>query len=109
MSVSAQDRQCECSGGERDCVRPLGEPSNPLEVETLSALEETTLDLPVCTVVISHDRCLLGRIARHMLGFEGDRAFVWFEGNCADCCADRRECLGEDTNKPHRIRYRALI
>ena len=116
-----QKRVGECSGGERNRVHLakllksggnvllLDEPTNDLDVETLRALEEALLDFPGCAVVISHDRWFLDRIATHMLAFEGDSQVVWFEGNYADYVADRRKRLGEDADKPHRIRYKPLM
>jgi ATP-binding cassette ChvD family protein len=94
------------SGGN---VLLLDEPTNDLDVETLRALEEALLDFPGCAVVISHDRWFLDRVATHMLAFEGDSQAVWFEGNYADYLADRRKRLGDDADKPHRIRYKALL
>ncbi|MBI2959436.1 MAG: energy-dependent translational throttle protein EttA [Betaproteobacteria bacterium] len=116
-----QKRVGECSGGERNRVHLanllksggnvllLDEPTNDLDVETLRALEEALLDFPGCAVVISHDRWFLDRIATHMLAFEGESQAVWFEGNYAAYLDDRRKRLGEDADKPHRIRYRPLL
>jgi hypothetical protein len=44
-----------------------------------------------------------------MPAFQDDSQAVWFEGNSADYVADRRKRLGEDADKPHRIRYRPLM
>ena len=110
----------ELSGGERNRVHLakllktggnvllLDEPTNDLDVETLRALEQALLEFPGCAVVISHDRWFLDRVATHILAFEGDSQAVWFEGNYADYLADRRRRLGEEADKPHRIRYRPL-
>jgi ATPase subunit of ABC transporter with duplicated ATPase domains len=59
--------------------------------------------------VISHDRWFLDRIATHILAFEGDSALTWFEGNYADYEADRRRRLGQEADRPHRIRYKPLV
>ncbi|MBX3612421.1 MAG: energy-dependent translational throttle protein EttA [Burkholderiaceae bacterium] len=110
----------ELSGGERNRVHLakvlraggnlllLDEPTNDLDVETLRALEQALLDFPGCAVVISHDRWFLDRIATHMLAFEGDSRVVWFEGNYADYLADRRRRLGDDADRPERLRFRPL-
>src|SRR5918995_4556698 len=84
----------------------LDEPTNDLDVDTLRALEDALLDFPGCAVVISHDRWFLDRVCTHVLAFEGDSEVVWFEGNYGDYMADRRKRLGEDADKPHRIRYK---
>jgi len=94
------------SGGN---VLLLDEPTNDLDVETLRALEEALLNFPGCAVVISHDRWFLDRVATHILAFEGESQVVWFEGNYEDYMADRRRRLGDDADKPHRIRYKALM
>ena len=110
----------QISGGERNRVHLaktlksggnvllLDEPTNDLDIETLRALEQALLDFPGCAVVISHDRWFLDRIATHILAFEGDSRVAWFEGNYADYIVDRRKRMGEDADKPMRIRYRPL-
>jgi ATPase subunit of ABC transporter with duplicated ATPase domains len=116
-----QKKVGDLSGGERNRVHLakllksggnvllLDEPTNDLDVETLRALEEALLDFPGCAVVISHDRWFLDRIATHMLAFEGDSQAVWFEGNYADYMEDRRRRLGEEADRPHRVRYKPLM
>jgi sulfate-transporting ATPase len=111
----------QLSGGERNRVHLakvlrsggnvllLDEPTNDLDVETLRALEQALLDFPGCAVVISHDRWFLDRVATHILAFEGESQVTWFEGNYADYMADRRKRFGDDADKPHRIRYKALL
>ncbi|MGA0078923.1 MAG: energy-dependent translational throttle protein EttA, partial [Candidatus Nanopelagicales bacterium] len=59
----------------------LDEPTNDLDVETLGSLENALLEFPGCAVVISHDRMFLDKIATHMLAYEGDSQWFWFEGN----------------------------
>jgi ATP-binding cassette ChvD family protein len=86
----------------------LDEPTNDLDVDTLRALEEALLGFSGCTVVISHDRWFLDRIATHMLAFEGDSHVEWFEGNYQDYEADRRRRHGGDVDQPHRIRFKPL-
>ncbi len=106
------------SGGERNRVHLarllrkgcnlllLDEPTNDLDVETLRNLEEALLDFPGCVVVVSHDRFFLDRIATHILAFEGDSQVVWFEGNYQAYEKDRRARMGEDADRPRRIKYR---
>ena len=86
----------------------LDEPTNDLDVDTLRSLEAALLSFPGCAVVITHDRWFLDRIATHILAFEGDSDVVWFEGNYADYEADRHRRLGEEADRPHRIKYRRL-
>jgi ATP-binding cassette ChvD family protein len=86
----------------------LDEPTNDLDVDTLRALEEALLRFAGCAVVISHDRWFLDRIATHILAFEGNSDVVWFEGNYQDYHADLKRRLGDEADRPHRIKYRRL-
>jgi ATP-binding cassette ChvD family protein len=116
-----QKRLSQLSGGERNRVHLakilksganvilLDEPTNDLDVETLRALEEALSDFAGCALVVSHDRWFLDRIATHMIAFEGDSEVVWFEGNYADYEADRKRRLGEEADRPTRIKYKPLM
>ena len=85
----------------------LDEPTNDLDVETLSSLEAALLDFPGCSVVVSHDRMFLDRIATHILAWEGTDEnpgnWHWFEGNFESYQADREARLGVEASKPHRL------
>jgi ATP-binding cassette ChvD family protein len=87
----------------------LDEPTNDLDVDTLRALEEAILAFAGCVVVISHDRWFLDRVATHVLAFEGDSQVVWFEGNFEAYEENRRERLGAEADRPHRISYKKLV
>jgi ATP-binding cassette ChvD family protein len=90
----------------------LDEPTNDLDVETLSSLENALLEFPGCAVVISHDRMFLDRVATHILAWEGDDTnpakWFWFEGNFEAYEKNKVERLGEEAARPHRITYRRL-
>ncbi|MDI9818147.1 MULTISPECIES: energy-dependent translational throttle protein EttA [unclassified Legionella] len=115
-----QKKMSQLSGGERNRVHLakllkrganvilLDEPSNDLDVETLRALEEAILNFPGCAIVISHDRWFLDRICTHLMAFEGDSQVVFIEGNYSDYEADRKRRLGDEADKPSRIKYRRL-
>ncbi|GAA1801931.1 energy-dependent translational throttle protein EttA [Luedemannella flava] len=90
----------------------LDEPTNDLDVETLSSLENALLEFPGCAVVISHDRMFLDRVATHILAWEGDEAdpsrWFWFEGNFEAYEKNKVERLGAEAARPHRVTYRKL-
>jgi ATP-binding cassette ChvD family protein len=86
----------------------LDEPTNDLDVETLTSLESALLEFPGCAVVVSHDRWFLDRVATHILAYEGDSKWFWFEGNFADYEKNKVERLGQDATRPHRATYRKL-
>ncbi|MBI4724140.1 MAG: ATP-binding cassette domain-containing protein [Rhodomicrobium sp.] len=115
-----QKKVGQLSGGERNRVHLakmlkeggnlilLDEPTNDLDVETLSSLEAALEHFPGCTVVISHDRFFLDRLATHILAFEGDGHVEWFEGNFQAYEEDKRRRLGDaalDTPKAKFARF----
>ncbi len=86
----------------------LDEPTNDLDVETLGSLENALLEFPGCAVVISHDRWFLDRIATHILAYEGDSQWFWFEGNFESYEENKIARLGAEAARPHRVTYRKL-
>ncbi|TAK68844.1 MAG: energy-dependent translational throttle protein EttA [Actinomycetota bacterium] len=86
----------------------LDEPTNDLDVETLGSLENALLEFPGCAVITSHDRWFLDRTATHILAYEGDSQWFWFEGNFDDYERNKIERLGADAARPHRATYRKL-
>ncbi|MGW0476053.1 energy-dependent translational throttle protein EttA [Streptomyces coeruleorubidus] len=86
----------------------LDEPTNDLDVETLSSLENALLEFPGCAVVVSHDRWFLDRIATHILAYEGESKWFWFEGNFESYEKNKIERLGPDAARPHRATYKKL-
>jgi ATP-binding cassette ChvD family protein len=108
------------SGGERNRVNLaltlkqggnlllLDEPTNDLDVETLGSLENALLDFPGCAVITSHDRWFLDRVATHILAWEGDANWFWFEGNFESYEKNKIERLGPDAARPHAVTHRKL-
>ena len=86
----------------------LDEPTNDLDVETLGSLENALLEFPGCAVVISHDRWFLDRVATHILAYEGESKWFWFEGNFESYEENKISRLGIDAARPHRATYRKL-
>jgi len=85
----------------------LDEPTNDLDVNTLRGLEEALDNFAGASLVISHDRWFLDRVATHILAFE-DSEVVWYDGNWSEYAAWRREKLGAAADRPHRYVYRKL-
>ena len=114
-----QKRAGVLSGGERNRLNLaltlkqggnlllLDEPTNDLDTETLASLEEALLEFPGCSVITSHDRWFLDRVATHILAWEGTDEnpgqWHWFEGNFEAYQENRVARLGEDAAQPHRI------
>ena len=114
-----QKRAGVLSGGERNRLNLaltlkqggnlllLDEPTNDLDTETLASLEDALLEFPGCSVITSHDRWFLDRVATHILAWEGTDEnpgqWHWFEGNFEAYQENRVARLGEDAAQPHRI------
>jgi energy-dependent translational throttle protein EttA len=113
-----QKRVGDLSGGERNRLHLastlltggntllLDEPSNDLDLDTLRCLEDAINSFAGTTLVISHDRFFLDRLATHILAFEGDSNVVWFEGSWSEYDADRKRRTG--VNEPTRLKYRPM-
>src|SRR5690606_24329735 len=59
----------------------LDEPTNDLDIASLSALEELLVEFSISTLVVTHDRWFLDRVANAILAFEGDGNVVRYAGN----------------------------
>ena len=86
----------------------LDEPTNDLDIATLSSLEEALLNFPGCSVVISHDRFFLDRIATHIIAWEGTDEkpgnWYWHEGNFESYQKSRVSRLGVEASKTRRMK-----
>ena len=118
--VDQQKRVGELSGGERGRLHLakllqaggnmllLDEPTNDLDVETLRALENAILEFPGCTMVISHDRWFLDRIATHILDYGDEGKVTFYEGNFSDYEEWKKKTFGADALQPHRMKYKRI-
>lgn len=61
----------------------LDEPTNDLDLPTLSVLEGFLMDFPGCLLIVSHDRYFMDRLVDHLFVFEGDGVIRDFPGNYA--------------------------
>ncbi|HUC83063.1 MAG TPA: ATP-binding cassette domain-containing protein, partial [Flavisolibacter sp.] len=59
----------------------LDEPTNDLDLPTLSVLESFLLDFPGCLLIVSHDRYFMDRLVDHLFVFEGAGEIRDFPGN----------------------------
>jgi ATP-binding cassette subfamily F protein uup len=106
----------EVSGGERArvCLARLlaqscnllilDEPTNDLDVMTLSALEAMLLDFGGSLLLVSHDRWLLDRVTTGILAFEGEGVVERHEGNFSDYRerVERERTRAEDARRAPR-------
>lgn len=59
----------------------LDEPTNDLDLPTLSVLENFLLDFQGCLLIVSHDRYFMDRLVDHLFVFEGNGEIRDFPGN----------------------------
>lgn len=71
----------------------LDEPTNDLDIQTLTILEDYLDRFQGIVIAVSHDRYFLDRIARRIFAFEGEGAVVQYEGGYTDYQAAREQKL----------------
>jgi ATP-binding cassette subfamily F protein uup len=69
----------------------LDEPTNDLDLSTLGALEQMLVEFGGTSMVVTHDRWFLDRVATSILAFEGDGRVVRYPGNYSTYCRLREE------------------
>ncbi|HEX2607584.1 MAG TPA: ATP-binding cassette domain-containing protein, partial [Flavisolibacter sp.] len=69
----------------------LDEPTNDLDLPTLSVLENFLLEFQGCLVIVSHDRYFMDRLVDHLFVFEGDGIINDYPGNYSQLRESQRE------------------
>lgn len=70
------------------------EPTNDLDLPTLTVLENFLLNFQGCLIIVSHDRYFMDRIVDHVLAFEGDGKIKDFVGNFTEYRESRKQEAG---------------
>jgi len=68
----------------------LDEPTNDLDLPTLSVLENFLSEFQGCLLIVSHDRYFMDRLVDHLFVFEGDGVVRDFPGNYTEYRLDQR-------------------
>jgi ATP-binding cassette subfamily F protein uup len=77
----------------------LDEPTNDLDIKTLSVLEDYLDNFQGCLLVISHDRYFMDRVTDHLFIFDGDGNIDEFPGNFTDYIAKKSEKRSKSDSK----------
>ena len=77
----------------------LDEPTNDLDIMTLTILEDYLASFKGCVIVVSHDRFFLDRIADHLFIFKGDGEVKDFPGDYSTW----RHCVEEERREERRL------
>ncbi|NJO02552.1 MAG: ABC-F family ATP-binding cassette domain-containing protein [Bacteroidia bacterium] len=62
----------------------LDEPTNDLDILTLSILEDFLADFEGCLLIVTHDRYFMDRLVDHLLVFEGNAVVRDFNGSYSE-------------------------
>lgn len=80
------------------------EPTNDLDLPTLTVLENFLLQFQGSLIIVSHDRYFMDRIVDHVLAFEGHGVIKDFVGNFSEY----REAKSQDQNKKTQVEVSAV-
>lgn len=116
------DKVGKMSGGERRRLQLLqvlakkpnflllDEPSNDLDLSTLSALEDyLTETFQGCLIVVSHDNFFVNRVAEHLFVFEGDGVVRDFQGSYTDYLEYRKDFKSNTKTQNQNIKSEKII
>ncbi|MES0489660.1 MAG: ribosomal protection-like ABC-F family protein [Leptospirales bacterium] len=78
----------------------LDEPTNDLDLQTLSLFEEYLLEFPGCLIVVSHDRYFLDKLADTLLVFEKGEPIQKINGICSDYLYQKNNRTSKSKNSP---------
>ncbi len=83
-------------------VLVLDEPTNDLDLVTLSVLERLLNQFPGAVLLVTHDRYFLDKVATSMLAVEGDGRVTRYEGNWS-MYTRLRPKPGDVAKKPEKV------
>ncbi|MBD5357075.1 MAG: ABC-F family ATP-binding cassette domain-containing protein [Bacteroides sp.] len=85
----------------------LDEPTNDLDILTLSVLEDYLVNFKGCVIIVSHDRFFIDRIVDHIFVFKGNGVIKDFPGDYSTYrhCVheEEKECKGLEDIKSSTI------
>ena len=70
------------------------EPTNDLDLPTLTVLENFLQNFQGCLIIVSHDRYFMDRIVDHVLAFEGEGKIKDFTGNFSEYRESKKQEAG---------------
>jgi len=83
-------------------VLVLDEPTNDLDIGTLTVLEQALANYDGTVIIVSHDRAFMDRVASRVLAFEGNGEIIPIEGGYSDYQAWKQRRI--DETKPQKER-----
>ncbi|MBK9061461.1 MAG: ABC-F family ATP-binding cassette domain-containing protein [Flavobacteriales bacterium] len=80
-------------------VLVLDEPTNDLDIPTLTALEDFLTDLNICLLIVSHDRFFMDKLCTKLLVFEGNGVVKEWVHSYTELRDYQRELASRPTKK----------
>lgn len=75
------------------------EPTNDLDIKTLSILEDFLSEFSGCLLVVSHDRFFMDRVVDYLLVFDGQGNIKGFPGNYSDYLDHKKDLETEEQSR----------
>ena len=75
------------------------EPTNDLDIKTLSILEDFLINFKGCLIIISHDRYFMDRVVDNLLVFEGQGKITKFTGSYTEYAETKKELAKLESRK----------
>lgn len=80
----------------------LDEPTNDLDIATLSVLEDFLTSFQGCLLVVTHDRYFMDKMVDHLFVFEGSGVLRDFPGNYTEYRAKKEQEEKDALSKPQK-------
>lgn len=80
----------------------LDEPTNDLDISTLTVLEDYLDSFPGIVIAVSHDRYFLDRVIRRIFAFEEGGCLKQYEGGYTDYASRREQLSADRTGVPEK-------
>jgi ABC transport system ATP-binding/permease protein len=81
----------------------LDEPTNDLDLPTLSILEDFLLSYQGCIIIVTHDRYFMDKLVDHLFVFEGDGEVRDFPGNYSQYREWEKDQSGKDKEEIRNV------
>ncbi len=78
----------------------LDEPTNDLDIQTLTILEDYLTTFDGIVITVSHDRFFLDKLVERIFAFEGNGVITQYEGNYSDYKEVAKETIDNFEDKP---------
>lgn len=86
----------------------LDEPTNDLDIQTMTILEDYLDSFDGIVITVSHDRYFLDRIVKRIFSFEGNKGIKQYEGNYSDYLQKHVSVTTETASNINLVKEKAV-